>query len=253
MYRTILLLLFVSGYLSIQGQNLLDEQGRKTGHWKVQHPNGRTLYEANFIEGKPVGEMIRYYDSGAVRARMMFDTILDQSYTSLFYPNGKLAAQGWYVEQNKDSVWTYYSEFDGTVRIREPYLEGKLTGEVQSFFKNGVISEKINWVQNIKQGPWKQYYNTGSMRLASQYENDHLCGSYEVFYADNILKVKGEYLDNLSTGTWSYYDESGKEIYTMEYLLGKPVDEGRYNKWIQDSLEHYNVITEPESIQQYEP
>jgi len=246
-----LLLSFLMVSFLAWSQNQLDDQGRKTGSWKVEYPNGRTLYEATFSEGKPVGEMIRYYDNGAVRARMMFDSLQDRSYTRLFYMGGKPAAEGWYLGKEKDSVWTFYSEFDGSVRIREPYVKGKLHGKVHSYYANGMVSEEVNWDDNRKQGDWKQYYNNGAIRLHSYYQEDQLHGSYKIFYADETLKISGEYLDNKSHGNWSYYDESGEEIYTMEYISGRPADQKKYDQWMQDSLSKYELIVEPESIQEF--
>ncbi len=100
-----------SGVAGLKGQNQLDEQGRKTGPWRVEYPNGKTLYEGTFEEGKPVGLMIRYYDSGAIRAKMNFDPIPDRSRAELYYEGGKKAAEGVYHGKDKDAEWTYYSEF----------------------------------------------------------------------------------------------------------------------------------------------
>ena len=105
--------MMLSGALALYGQNLVDKEGRKTGHWKVAYPNGKTLYEADFVEGQPVGEMLRYYENGAVKARMHFEAGGQRSVARLYYQNGKLAAEGLYVNQQKDSVWTYYSSLDG--------------------------------------------------------------------------------------------------------------------------------------------
>jgi antitoxin component YwqK of YwqJK toxin-antitoxin module len=251
MTRVYLLFLFLIVALPLVGQNQLDDQGLKTGPWKVEYPNGRTLYEATFVAGKPVGEMIRYYDNGGVRARMMFDTTLDRSYTHLYYTGGKEAAEGWYVEQKKDSVWTYYSQFDGSVRIREPYEKGKLQGIVTLYYTGGAVSEKLAWEDHKKQGAWTQYYNTGHVRLRSHYADDLLSGSYEIFYSDGTPKVTGAYVQNKSNGIWTFYGESGEEVYALEYLSGIPVDQEKYNQWIQDSLSNYEIIVEPESIQQY--
>ncbi len=249
--KPLLLLIIMSGTLVLQGQNLLDEQGRKTGPWKVEYPNGKTLYEAEFQRGKPVGEMVRYYESGSVRARMMFESQEAKSFTRLFYKNGKQAAEGWHVNKAKDSVWTYFSEFDGTVRIREPYQNGILNGMVRSYYSNGIVSEEVSWKQNTKNGLWKQYYQNGSMRLKSWYENDLLNGSYEVFFADSTIKVRGNYLDNLKNETWSFYDETGSEAYTIEYLLGRAVDQEKYQQLMQDSLKRFEMIAEPESFQHF--
>ena len=115
MNRALIICLLSLGGIALQGQNLVDEEGRKTGHWKVEYSNERTLYEADFMEGRPVGEMVRYHENGAVRARVIFETGSQRSYAFLFYESGKPAAEGWYLDQSKDSVWTYYSEFDGSV------------------------------------------------------------------------------------------------------------------------------------------
>ncbi len=248
--RVMLLLILASGANGLLGQNLVDEQGRKTGQWKVEYPGGNTLYEARFKEGRPAGLMVRYYESGAVRARMMFDSVEDRSFTRLYYKNGKQAAEGWFVNEVKDSVWTYFSKFDGSVRIRESYLDGNLHGPVRSFYPSGIVSEEVIWVQNRMDGAWKQYYKDGSLRLECQYKNDMLNGPYKVYYADSTLKVRGEYRDNKSHGMWSYYDETGTENYAIEFLFGKAVEQEKYLQLMGDSLQRFEVTTEPEFIQQ---
>ena len=238
------------GALALLGQNQLDAEGRKTGHWKVDYPNGRTQYEADFEEGQPVGEMLRYYENGALRARMMFEPGGNRSHVNLYYSNGRAAAEGIYVDQQKDSVWTYYSEFDGSVRIREPYSKGFLQGTSQSCYPGGEISEEVEWKDNIKDGAWKQYYRNGSKRLSGHYENGMLQGSYEVYYSDGTVEISGTYLDNRSHGTWLFYDESGKEVYALEYVNGLPADVEKYEMWMQDSLlKKFNAPLEPEFLQ----
>jgi len=249
--RVVISLIGIAASLMLNGQNQLDDQGRKTGPWKVDYPNGKTLYEATFKEGRPIGEMIRYHENGAVRARMMFDTLENRSYTTLYYKNGKQAAEGWYENKVKDSVWTYFSQFDGTVRIREPYLEGRVHGMVRSFYPNGNVSEAVSWQNNQRQGEWKRFYSDGSHRLIGHYENDLLNGTYAVFYPDSTLKMKGMYVNNLSEGKWRFYDHKGIEIYTIEYRLGKAIDREEYLKMIQDSINSFKPITEPESLQHF--
>lgn len=251
MNRILIAYLLVFGGLALQAQNLVDEEGRKTGQWKVEYPNGRTLYEADFVEGRPVGEMVRYHENSAVRARMFFESGSLRSYVYLFYFSGKPAAEGWYVDQSKDSVWTYYSEFDGSVRIREPYLDGKLHGLSISYYPDGRISQEVEWKQDVKEGAWKQYYKNGVPRLSGHFKNGLLQGTYEVYYPDRTIKIKGNYLLNKSNGTWYFYNERGEEIYALEYVNGAPADREKYELWIQDTLKNYEVITQPESLQQF--
>ena len=235
----------------LHGQNMLDGQGLKTGPWKVDFPNGGTQYEATFRQGKPVGEMVRYYENGAIRAIMVFDTVVERNYASLYYQNGGLAAEGWFVQRVKDSVWTYYSEFDGSVRIREPYKSGKLQGTERKYYPGGTVSEEVQWDQHRKSGPWRRYYQDGSLRLESSYFNDKLNGAYEVYGADRTIRIRGTYTDNLSNGTWSYYDESGNVAYTIEFVNGVAVDQEKYRQIVQDSLKRFEMLPEPESQQQF--
>ena len=249
MLRAILYALLLSGTLPLLGQNQLDAEGRKSGHWKVEYSGGTIRYEGDFVDGHPVGPLVRYYENGAVQARMLFEPDGLSSYALLYYRNGKIAAEGRYVNQDKDSIWTYYSEFDGTVRIREPYLEGILEGVARSYYPSGAISEELEWKQNEKNGEWKQFYENGAPRLTGHFEEGKLQGPYEIYYGDGTLKIKGTYVDNRSHGTWSFYDESGKEIYALDYVKGTPADWEKYTEWIADSLSKYLILSDPESIQ----
>jgi len=249
MKKLAILLCLMSGISSVYGQNILDEQGRKTGPWKVEYPNGNTLYDGNFLEGKPVGLMTRYYDNGTLRAKMVFDTHQDRSYAELYYKSGKKAAEGIYLGKEKDSVWTYYSDFDETIRIREAYKAGKVNGKSISYYPGGEISEEVNWKMDSREGPWLQYYQDSTLRLRGYYQDNMLQGAYEVYYPGKILMMNGEYVDNKSEGTWSYYDEEGKLLYTLDYKSGKPADPEKYMKLMQDTLLRYDSIEAPEPVQ----
>ena len=249
MLRAIFISTLLCTGLVLQGQNQLDEQGRKTGHWKVEYPGGGTQYEADFVEGRPVGEMLRYYENGALRARMLFDAESPRSFVYLFYEDAKPAAEGIYMDQLKDSVWTYYSEHDASVRLREAYVMGKLHGTTRSYYPDGQVSEEVEWKENIKDGPWKQYFTNGTIRLSGRYEKGLLQGTYEVYYPDGTIEIRGDYLDNRSHGMWRFYDESGEEVYALEYENGSPADMEKYEMWIQDSLlKKFEQSTEPEFL-----
>jgi len=242
----------IAGSAMVNGQNRLDEEGRKTGQWKEEYPDGSTRYEANFHEGEPVGMMTRYFESGIKSAQMYFDTARGRCYTRMFYENGRLAAEGWFVNREKDSVWTYYSEYDGTVRIREPYEDGSLDGMVRNYYPDGEVSEEIRWKEDEKSGDWRQFYENGALRLKGSYENNMLNGEYELFYPDSTLKIKGVYKDDQSHGTWSYFDESGNELYAIEFEKGKAVDQKKYLEVMDELIRRFERTGEPETIQHKE-
>jgi antitoxin component YwqK of YwqJK toxin-antitoxin module len=233
----------------LQGQNMLDEQGRKTGPWKVDYPDGGTRYSATFQEGEPVGEMVQYYETGIVSARMDFYKGSDRSFARLYYKSGKQAAEGLFVDKKKDSVWTYYSEYDGTVRIRETFMEGELNGESRRYYPSGSVSEVVGWVMGSREGPWLQYFDDGTLRLKGHYQGNLLNGPYEVYTADSTLVMRGLYSKGNSTGLWSYFDEQGELLYELEYENGNPVDREAYMKFMQDTLLSGDTIVAPEPFQ----
>lgn len=249
MKAIVILTILCSGLVNISAQNQLDEQGRKTGPWKVEYDNGKTLYEGEFREGKPVGLMLRYYDSGALRARMTFDPDGERSYAEMFYKNGKKAAEGRYIKQDKDSVWTYYSQHEENIRMREAYISGKLDGISYRYYPSGQVSEEVSWVGNSREGSWKQYFEDGSLRLHGLYQNNMLNGPYLVYYGNGKLMMEGKLVDDLSEGTWSYYTEEGELQYTLDYLKGRPLDTEKYIQLMQDTLVNYDSIKAPQPVQ----
>jgi antitoxin component YwqK of YwqJK toxin-antitoxin module len=235
--RTVYMLLMIFAVIALQGQNLLDSQGRKTGPWKTEYENGMTRYEGTFREGRPFGLMIRYYDTGDVQARMVFSPDGMSSRAELFHENGSTAAKGNYVGRVKDSVWNYYSETDGSLRLKEIYVDGVLHGKVCSYYPDSTVSEEITWKHGSREGSWVQYYEDGTVRLRSTYVNDRLNGPYQVFHPNTALVISGFFEEDISQGTWMFYDESGDLIDSMVYRNGSPVDQEKFTRIImEDSL-----------------
>lgn len=245
MKQFLTIMLILGGSLPLLGQNLLDEEGRKTGPWKVDYPDGNTRYTTTFVNGHPSGEMIRYYPDGSVQAKMDFSPDGTKSYTRL-YQFEKIVAEGWYIQQAKDSVWTYYSAIDRTVRIRESYSQGKLDGPVRNYYPEGGVSEEVLWKEGSREGSWQQYYTDGNIRLCGNYKNNLLEGDYKIYHSNEEVKIKGTYLEGLAEGLWYFFDEEGREIYALEYSRGQPADMEKYEAWVSDTLEKYQNRNLPE-------
>ena len=61
--------------------------------------------------------------------------------------------------------------------------------------------------------------------------------------------MNGTYVNDRSEGTWNYFDENGELLYTLEYKDGRPVDEEKYMKLMQDTLLKYDTIEPPQPVQ----
>ena len=113
--------------------NQLDTQGRKTGYWEKKTPDGNFVYQGYFKEGRPVGEMKRYYETGELKAVMNYMEDNDTVRTKFYYNDGEPAAEGCYLGNQKEGLWTYYSFYSAAVTSTEFFVHGlKQTAKLDS-------------------------------------------------------------------------------------------------------------------------
>ena len=244
-----ILLLFLVPFTAFSysfGQNKFDSEGKKTGYWIVSYENGKTRYESAFIADKPVGMMKRYLENGTLSAEMMFDTIEDRCFARLYHENRKLAAEGWFAGQKKDSVWTYYSEQDGHVLIREPYKNGMIHGTALSYYPGGQVSERMDWVEDSKEGKWLLFYEDGGLRSEGNYSKGLREGKYTAFHTDSTLELSGIYKNNVADGDWKLFDEAGNLLFTYKYSNGKLLNESELLKRDDEVLNKLQDIPDPD-------
>lgn len=205
--------------------NKVDENGLKHGYWKKYYPNGNLFYSGFFKDDKPVGILKRYYESGSLKAIMNFDNTGTYAKTKLYYEDGQLAAEGYYCNSVKDSLWKYYSYYDRTIISDERYKKGIKSGLSHKYYPNGNITEKTEWKDNVRNGVWEQYYEDGSQRLKGSYIRGKLSDDFIVYYPDGSLQIKGHYLEGKRHGKWIYYDESENVNFEVNFIYGKAENE----------------------------
>lgn len=253
-------LLFIIGscflfYCNLYSQNTinkLDEQGKKTGYWRVLYENGKIRYEGTFSDGNPIGEFKRYYPGGVIQAILNYIENSKEVYAELYYQNGKLAARGKYIDQQKDSIWSYYSFYNAMLTMKENYKLGVREGESIKFYDNELIAEKVIFKNDKREGPWEQYYQNGSARIKGFYHNDEKEGEFTSWAADGSLSIKGNYRNNLMHGKWIYYDDDGEMEITVEYLDGvmipnKEIEKRQeeFSKRVDESIGNFDEVDMP--------
>jgi len=204
--------------------NQVDSRGLKQGYWKKYYPGGNLMYKGFFRDGKPAGELRRYYESGALKGVMVFTGINDACRSVLYYENGKPAARGNYIGTAKDSTWEYYSYYDQSVKSRETYQSGKKNGFAYHYFADGTPSEKTEWKDDRKNGSWERYYANKSVMIKGAYRDEKLNGPFYGYAENGRLSVQGSFLDNLRNNRWIFYKEDGSVDIELTYINGKPLE-----------------------------
>ena len=232
-----------------QTKNQRDAAGRKQGYWEAVDSKGKLVYSGYFRDDKPVGEMKRYYPSGGVRVILNYDSVSTKVRTQFFWQNGELAARGNYIDTRRDSVWLYYSYHTKTLSHRVEYTAGKHNGKEQNFYSNGNVAEETIWKNDLRDGPWKQYFENGQLKSSATYINGNLEGSYNSYHLDGTTHMEGAYRHDVPHGEWKRYDEKEKLVSTIRYAEGEITNldelEAAEQEFFRKVMEQEGRIPEP--------
>jgi antitoxin component YwqK of YwqJK toxin-antitoxin module len=232
------LLLFCALSSSAQPtKNQRDAQGRKQGYWEAVDREGKLVYSGTFKDDKPVGEMKRYHPKGGVRVIMLHKENSTKAYSRFFWQNGELAAEGNYIGNKRDSLWTFYSYHTHKLSYQQMYENGMRNGKSQSFYATGSINEELSWVNDRKEGDWRQFFESGQLKMTATYRNNQLEGDYTVYYPDGKKETAGQYRNGLPDGDWTYYNPNGNVATVVAYKNGKISNEEKLTEEQQKFFE----------------
>ena len=89
---------------------------------------------------------------------------------------------------------------------------------------NGVLIEKGEFVNGLKNGEWVTYSRKGKLIRKINYDNGLLNGKIELFYVNGKPKANGQFEKGNKIGKWIYYTEKGKILSEGSYDSNKPID-----------------------------
>ncbi len=200
--------------------NKKDAEGRRQGQWIKKDSAGRKIYEGQFKDNIPQGTFKYYYPGGSLKAVSVFTEDGKTSNTTTYSPNGKKNAEGSYLNQKREGLWRFYSDFDERLISEETYTAGKKNGPSKTYFAGKTLVEVITWKDGMKEGSWTQYFDDGTVKLQGSYKNDLKDGPITVFYPTGQKFNIGQYKNGYPDGKWLTYDLDGKLISTDIYDNG---------------------------------
>lgn len=182
------------------------------------YPDGKIRYRGYFQNGKPVGEMTRYYPNGRIKALMNHKG--DTTEVVLYSKEGEYTSKGRYIARKKDGVWEYRK--GDFLLATEQYKNNILAGEAIRYFPSGKKAEDKIWKAGLPDGEWKMYYENGRVRMQAFFVAGKLNGEVKSFGDDGELRTAGKYHNDLKEGKWAYYDPDGKLLKELYYIGGVP-------------------------------
>jgi antitoxin component YwqK of YwqJK toxin-antitoxin module len=231
------LILFNNILFAQSNINQLDSKGLKQGEWvKTDPKTNLAVYKGQFKDNKPIGVFKYFYENtDLIKSEIKFKNDCKTAYAEVYYISGKIQAKGKYIDEKKDSVWTFYSEF-GEILSKENYKNGLKEGKSFIYYPNGQLLEEIYFKNNLKEGVNKQFYESKQLKYESNYKNGKLVGKNTYYYPNGMVASVGMYnqLGN-KNGVWISKDKDGKVTEKEVYDNGKLLQGKAAEEWINNN------------------
>jgi len=222
--------------------NRYDTQGKKQGVWKTFYPDGRVQKDMKYIDDKLDGYYkefnengnlilsLKYLDGKIVETQKEITVQEDIDFRRQFDENGKLISSGGYKDNKPIGVQRYYNS-EGKV------INSKIFDDFGFEISEGVVDET-----GSKEGPWKDFYQTGEVKAIGAYRDNKQSGKWSYFYKNGSKQQEGSYLRGLYDGQWTWYHPNGNVWREESYFNGR--EDGQMVEYSDSGV----VITKGEYI-----
>jgi antitoxin component YwqK of YwqJK toxin-antitoxin module len=189
--------------------NKLDEKGNKNGPWKgVYQDTKNPKYEGTFDHGKEVGTFT-FFDNTKTKtvvATREFNPKDNSAYTIFYDPFKNKVSEGKVVNKLYEGQWKYYHKASKAIMTIENYNKGKLEGLRSVFYASGKIAEETMYKNDLKNGAYKRYTETGIIIEESNYKNNEFDGLAIFRDADDgTIVSKGKFVNGKKAGIWQFF------------------------------------------------
>lgn len=209
--------------------NRTDKSGLKQGNWKYFWNNGNLKLEATYLNDKKNG-FFKFYDENGLflyvekydHDQLVQDAMetrqLDKRVA--YHSNGKPSIIATYYKDQPEGL---RREFDTAGNVIKGYV-----------FENGWLRyEGITDMNGLRQGIWKEYYQTGELRSKGNYKNSKPIGEWKYYFTDKSIEILGYYNNKgHKDGEWLWFYPSGDTMVVANYDDGD--FEGIYTEYDED-------------------
>ena len=212
------------------------KNGKENGIRKSYFPSGKIASSQNFIDDLLQGESIEYYESGAVKSKRNYNSIVAANKEKKF----NQTAWSWhYTEEGKLKSKIFYDSI-GNPAVSYSYNNGKLSqlsiAKVfeLNYFPNGkVLSEKI--ISNYNPPLVRYFYMNGNIRKIAFQNAENL-----IF---NTLHFKND--GNFFNASGSFYNKPDTLLppqYIISEMITAAGNKLKSNTFYTDTIKNGNYI-----------
>ncbi|MBI1315472.1 hypothetical protein GC167_01240 [bacterium] len=207
-------MVYLKGQLIEEG-GIVDEQGRRQGHWKRYYPSMAVMHEGDYVDDLRTGVWKYYFENGALEQTGTYRMDQPENEWVWYYPSGSIWREEEYVGGLEDGPSVEYAE-DGTVITQGEYIEGLKEGPWVLMY--GDQREEGSYFEGERQGEWKHWYrDLDRLNFKGSFLNGQPDGVHEYYHSNGTLQRRERWSNGIKRGIWEYFNSDGMRYLTVEY------------------------------------
>lgn len=147
----------------------------------------------------------------------------------------------------------FESKCNGVLIEKGEFVNGLKNGEWVTYSRKGKLIRKFNYDNGLLQGKVELFYINGKPKVTGQFEKGNKIGKWTYFTNKGNILSEGSYDSNKPTGIWTINDSKGKnpvvryDYNAKKYLLNKPVPFYKDGGIIQnENTEEWYILKSPD-------
>ena len=198
--------------------NRRDEEGLKSGEWKVFHTSGRVLESGPYEQDMRHG-LFQFFDARGTLVRVER------------YDMGELLVNE--MDKEEQPELREVRRSDGSLESTTMYIRGVKQGVSRTFNDQGelvagaifdqdeLVAEGITLKDGTKEGLWREFWPNGQIRAEGMYESGLREGKWTFYRIAGEKEQEGKYRQGAFHGTWTWWYLGGKIHREEDYTQGK--------------------------------
>lgn len=185
------------------------------GHDLSKGPGGRYIAPGDPNSGPYTGWVVYTRGSGATQIVIQKLHVVDG------------------LKHGMDTFWHVKS--DGTrggIMRESPYERGKRHGTEKSYHENGQISAIHTYKDDVEDGPYETYFDTGKLQSQTSMKSGKKDGVSKYWRPNGNLSLESTYRSDCRHGPEKSYYENGKLEREDNYLAEERKDEKGTSRWV---------------------
>jgi uncharacterized protein len=198
----------------MMSEGIVDEAGNRNGKWKDLFPSGKPQAEGQFADNRRSGQWKFYNSTEKIEQTGSYNNGRPDGLWKWYFENGVQLKEEQYFQGQRDGACTEYS-IAGDIITQGEYSDGEKNGEWK--FKSGDYSEEGKYITGLKDGVWKSFYTNGKLRFKGNFVQGNPDGQQTFYYESGKIKEEQYFQMGIREKTWKKFDEEGSLLVVIAY------------------------------------